>query len=192
MDLVWEVQKQLHINYCADHEKGIAGVGVGIDFLGKNGFLEVKEDTFEDLDERMYRAVMYDPYFDFSSYNGLVGYGKYWLARLSSQSRAKECLDKIVDYLIDSWPNLSEAERNDAHAFWVDCDRRTEYSVFLRNKLPLGLTQKKCLKHCVWNEASLALDKSLSSMGLLNGYAGLGMWRLTFLFKIDNCWTQLL
>ena len=50
----------MHANYRADYEKGIAGIGVGIDYLNRSGFLDIEDDIFEDFDERMYRAVMYD------------------------------------------------------------------------------------------------------------------------------------
>ena len=55
-DLVVAMQEQLHANYRPDYEWGIAGIGVGIDYLIRSGLIEVDEDFFEDLDERMYRA----------------------------------------------------------------------------------------------------------------------------------------
>ena len=69
-DLVVAMQEQLHANYRPDYEWGIAGIGVGIDYLIRSGLIEVDEDFFEDLDERMYRAVMYDPYPDYSRDEG--------------------------------------------------------------------------------------------------------------------------
>ena len=80
-DLMAAMQEQLHANYRPDYERGIAGIGVGIDYLIRSGLIEVDEDFFEDLDERMYRAVMYDPYPDYSRNEGLTGYGWYWLCR---------------------------------------------------------------------------------------------------------------
>ena len=65
-DLVVAMQEQLHANYRPDYEWGIAGIGVGIDYLIRSGLIEVDEDFFEDLDERMYLAVMYDPYPDYA------------------------------------------------------------------------------------------------------------------------------
>lgn len=37
-DVIGEMQNQLHANYRADYEKGIAGIGVGIDYLNRSGF----------------------------------------------------------------------------------------------------------------------------------------------------------
>ena len=66
MDLISEMLNQIHINSPADYEKGIAGIGVGIDYLIRNKFLKAENDICEDFDYRMYRAVMYDPWQDFS------------------------------------------------------------------------------------------------------------------------------
>ena len=59
-DLVVAMQEQLHANYRPDYEWGIAGIGVGIDYLIRSGLIEVDEDFFEDLDERMYRIRYID------------------------------------------------------------------------------------------------------------------------------------
>lgn len=99
LDLIGEMQNQLHANSRADYEKGIAGIGVGIDYLIRNEFLDAEDDIFEDLDQRMVRAVMYDPWLNLSMYNGLTGYGRYWITRLRYQSpsvQAQECLLRIT------------------------------------------------------------------------------------------------
>ena len=95
MDLIGEIQNQLHIDSCADYEKGVAGIGVGIRYLIQNDYLDAEDNIFEDLDQRMYRAVMYDPWRDFSLYGGLAGYGRYWISRLpyqKSSMQARECI----------------------------------------------------------------------------------------------------
>lgn len=61
MDLISEMLDQIHINSPADYEKGVASIVVGIDYLIRNNFLNVKDDICEDFDQRMVRAVMYDP-----------------------------------------------------------------------------------------------------------------------------------
>ena len=101
-ELLCEIQKQLHCNSSVDYRTGIAGIGVGIDYLLKNRFLVSDNDVFEDIDKRMYNAVMYDFQPDFSLYDGITGYGRYWLSRLnqeSSSGRAKECILRIINYI---------------------------------------------------------------------------------------------
>jgi len=73
LDLIGEMQSQIHNNSPADYENGLAGIGVGIDYFISNHFLDVEDDYFEDLDARMYRAVMCDPCQDFTLYNGYAG-----------------------------------------------------------------------------------------------------------------------
>lgn len=38
LDLIGEIQNQIHVNSPADYEKGIAGIGIGIDYLIRNNF----------------------------------------------------------------------------------------------------------------------------------------------------------
>ena len=100
IDLITEIQKQLHNNSPADYKTGLAGIGAGMDYLFKNQFLCSDDDILEDFDERMYRAVMYDPCPDFSLYNGLTGYGRYWMIRLNrrtSSVKARQCLLRIIN-----------------------------------------------------------------------------------------------
>ena len=44
LDLIGEIQNQIHVNSPADYEKGIAGIGIGIDYLIRNNFLIVEDD----------------------------------------------------------------------------------------------------------------------------------------------------
>jgi len=43
MDLIGETMNQIHVNSPADYERGIAGIGVGIDYLIRNNFLNVED-----------------------------------------------------------------------------------------------------------------------------------------------------
>ena len=71
-DLIMAIQEQLHVNYRPDYEKGIAGIGVGINYLSYNNLIEIEEDLFEDFDKRMYRAVIHDPFPNYSRDEGLA------------------------------------------------------------------------------------------------------------------------
>lgn len=52
MDLIGEILDQIHINSLADYEKGLAGIGLGFDYLIRNNFLSVEDDICEDFDQR--------------------------------------------------------------------------------------------------------------------------------------------
>ena len=101
-DLIAEIISQLHVNSPADYKTGIAGIGVGLDYLIRHRFLNADEDVFEDFDQRMFRAVMYEPCTDYSLYDGLAGYRRYWLMRLHRQpslEQAQKCLRHITQYI---------------------------------------------------------------------------------------------
>ena len=59
MDLIDQILNQLHVNSPANYKKGIAGIGVGFDYMIRNNFLDIEDDICEDFDGRMYRAVKY-------------------------------------------------------------------------------------------------------------------------------------
>ncbi len=120
MDVIGEILSQIHVNSPADYEKGIAGIGVGIDYLIRSNFLNVEDDICEDFDGRMYRAVMYDPWQDFSQYDGLTGYGRYWITRLRYQApaiQARECLLRITAQIEKNIPDISIKEQSDVYCF---------------------------------------------------------------------------
>jgi hypothetical protein len=71
----------------------------------------------------MYRAVLYDPWQDFSQYNGLTGYGRYWITRLPYQApavQARECLLRITALIGEKLPDISTKEQTDVYCFLQD------------------------------------------------------------------------
>ena len=123
MDLIDQILNQLHVNSPANYKKGIAGIGVGFDYMIRNNFLDIEDDICEDFDGRMYRAVKYDPWQDFSQYNGLTGYGRYWMTRLNFPTpamQARECLTSIVKLIEEHLPDISAEEQIDVYCFLYD------------------------------------------------------------------------
>lgn len=231
MEVIGEMMSQIHVNSPADYEKGIAGIGVGIDYLIRNSFLNVEDDICEDFDERMVRAVMYDPWQDFSQYNGLTGYGRYWVARLQYPGalvQARQCLLRIIALIEENLSDISIMEQSDVFYFLYDLQRLPGFdhctellkqiqiewdlksSEILHSFFRLGnSTVSNIVRHFHHNRylkgflqdefklnlvpiPILSLDVAPTSMGLLNGYAGEGMLRLTSLEQINTAWMQLL
>jgi hypothetical protein len=123
MDVTGEMLNQIHVNSPADYEKGIAGIGAGMDYLIRKDFLSVEDDICEDFDGRMVRAVMYDPWPDFSQYEGLTGYGRYWMTRFRYQAPAapaRECLLRIIALMEERLPDISAEEQSDVYCFLLD------------------------------------------------------------------------
>ena len=226
LDLIREMQEQIHANSPADYEKGIAGIGVGIDYLIQNKFLDADEDIFEDFDNRMYRAVMYDPWQDFSLYDGLMGYGRYWISRLPSM-QAQECLLCIIQRIEERISDISKKEQTDVYTFLHDLQKISGFDICI------GLLEQcrkwdissaginKCLprlgdstsgniirmyqrsryfSEALQSEIDIALkqipdldmETPPSGMGLLAGFAGEGLLRLTALNQTNNSWIFLL
>lgn len=168
-DLVVAMQEQLHANYRPDYEWGIAGIGVGIDYLIRSGLIEVDEDFFEDLDERMYRAVMYDPYPDYSRDEGLTGYGWYWLCRRANAGVA-DCLSRIAARIEQDQVGFSPGEIRDAARF---------LRAYAGHPDPVDT-----LVETDWER--------LAGAGLAGGYAGAGLESLSLLGTVDTSWRLLL
>jgi hypothetical protein len=223
LDLIREIQAQIHNNSPADYENGLAGIGVGMDYLINHQFLCADEDIFEDFDKRMYRAVMYDTWHDFSLYDGLSGYGQYWITRLRypmSFSQAQECLKHIVKCLEEEIMNIAENEHTDVHCFLLNIQKIAGFNIYsgLINSLSeLSPTFSRFDNSLVGNVAELFqlshyfehvsqvdinaalkqmpdidMDKPPVSMGLLTGYAGEGLIRLTELNQTNKTWMLLL
>lgn len=231
MDVIGEMISQIHVNSPAEYEKGIAGIGVGIDYLIQNNFLNTEDDICEDFDQRMVRAVMYDPWQDFSQYNGLTGYGRYWVTRLQYPEalvQARQCLLRIIALMEENLSDISIMEQSDIFCFMLDLqelpgfEHCTEllkqvqiewnlksleilHSFFRLGNSTVGnivrhFHHNRYLKGLLHDEFKLDLtpipilnlDVAPISMGLLNGYAGEGMLRLTSLEQINTAWMQLL
>jgi hypothetical protein len=123
MDVIGEMLNQIHINSSADYKKRIAGIGVEMDYLIRKDFLSVEDDICEDFDQRMVRTVMYDPCPDFSQYEGLTGYGRYWMTRFRYQAPARECLLRIIALMEERLPDIPAEEQFDVYCFLLDLRR---------------------------------------------------------------------
>jgi hypothetical protein len=228
MDLIGEILNQIHINSPADYEKGLAGIGVGIDYLIRHNFLDVEDDICEDFDYRMVRAV-FDPWLDFSQYNGLTGYGRYWMTRLCHEVpsvQARECLTRIVGLIEENLQDIQD--QMDVYCFLYDlkkiegfelCSRlleqcRREWDI---QSLPVERSFSRLNDSVIRNNICiyqhnryfinslpkiidldleqipiLDIEKVPTSMGLLTGYAGECMLRLTALDQKNTSWMHLL
>jgi len=212
MDLIREMQKQIHNNSPADYRTGLAGIGVGMDYLLTNHFIYSEVDIFKDFDERLFRSVMYETWQDFSLYDGLTGYGRYWLMRFnqpSSSAIARKCLIRIVNFIEGKLLDIQKKEQADVYGFLSEICRLPDFEHFspiLNNCLlnwdiqsmefsrfgdsQVGKAAQKYW-HNYYNNHSqtietgqitgLNFEKETPKVGLLYGYAGEGMLRLSVL-----------
>ena len=132
LELISEMQTQIHANSPANYETGIAGIGVGIDYLIRNNYLNADKDIFNDFDQRMVRAVMYDPWQNFSLYDGLTGYGRYWMMRLPSV-QARKCLIRIIELIEEKLMDISDKEQTEIYCFLHDLCHIQNFDVETRH-----------------------------------------------------------
>jgi len=182
--------------------------------------LNAEDDIFDDFDQRMYRAVMYDPWLDFSFYDGLTGYGRYWISRLHQQAssvQSSECLSCICKRIEEKLPDISTNEQTDVYCFLHDLCQIQDFEMcanlleklkiqsadFSRfDKSSFGNMVRICHYNRYFNGdlkdtalkqiPDLDMEKPPSSMGLLSGYAGEGMLRLMTLDQTNMSWMQFL
>lgn len=159
MDLLGEIFNQIHLNSPSDFEKGIAGIGVGINHLIKNGFIKQEDNIFEDLDQRMERAIKYDPWENFSQYNGLTGYGQYWITRLNDKEALEkplDCLIQIINLIEENLKEIPLTEQMEVFCFLQDLQKTK-----INNRLASIL--KQCQNK--WNFQLLDITTSFCRLG---------------------------
>lgn len=200
MDVIGKMLDQIHTNSSADYEKGVAGIGVGFNYLIRNSFLLADDDIFEDFDAIMRRAVMCEQCSDFSLYGGLTGYGRYWISRLCyrvPEVWARESLSYITDQIENKFNTITLEEKTDVIYFLSDLQQISGFekrsSELIEQLLMIwGAQTSNKTKLCEKQISNLDMEKAPTDMGLLNGYAGEGMLRLTALDETNMSWVNLL
>jgi hypothetical protein len=150
--LIEEIRKQITVTVSARYDVGLAGIGVGFEYMLQNDFLEAEDDDiFEDFDARMYRVAMYEPYPDLSLEGGLTGWGRYFVYRLRGKghkdSKLHEALTHIANEILQKIAKntIPEDEQPDVYRFFHDLTTLPEYSKKFHNSL------KKCKKwECIY------------------------------------------
>lgn len=132
IDLIEEIQSQIHLKLSTDYERGLSGIGVGIEYLAQNGFIHSNTDEIlEDVDEKIYRTIMDEPFSKYDLFNGLSGLGRYLLYRFAGNKKnhnkkVNECLNKILNILESLTPeSISDAEKIDIYCFLQDMSKST-------------------------------------------------------------------
>ena len=213
-----DVQLQLQVRTVTSYRHGVAGIGIAIDYLIENEFIAADEDILDDFDQSLLAADLYNSETDLSLYDGLIGYGWYWLGRLNGKSKsdAISVFTEIMFFVRQKFRNLSIKERFDVHSFLFELGCTPEFGknvysmfdAFRRNtfhcipessyprliKSPAGEMARKYLLNRYWrfdgfHPSFPMMDENLSGSKTL---AWDGLYVLSVLSTKENAWIGLL
>lgn len=120
--LINEVAENLHSILDVSFENGLTGIGWAIEWIGQNKFIEMNtEEILEDMDDELYKNVIYNQSSQLSHANGYIGQAQYFYKRLIAKNPNvkryrklcnQECLLILVDQIsrqllleIQDWNN---------------------------------------------------------------------------------------
>jgi hypothetical protein len=83
-EIINNIQDAIHKDSPIDYDRGLTGIGAGIEYLAQNGYLDIGSDNvLEDFDNRLLHDVRYRPEINISLHSGLTGLGHYFLSRIT-------------------------------------------------------------------------------------------------------------
>ena len=94
--LVDLVKAQIHDDYPLDYERGLAGVGAGLDYLKKHGYYDVGSELMYMIDSKIIKMVDYE-----RRVGLLTGFGRYLMSRYETNPAMKDSLIRLIDLLIN-------------------------------------------------------------------------------------------
>lgn len=95
-ELIDEIYEEININTKVNFEDGLTGIGWGIEYLIKQGFLEGDtDDVLREIDDVIYMNIVNSPIL-FDNGNDLFGYGFYLLERLINHEINDENLNTLI------------------------------------------------------------------------------------------------
>jgi hypothetical protein len=151
-ELIDEIYEEINTNTSADFTNGLTGIGWGIEYLVKNGFIEADTDeALSDIDNSVYRSMFSRPFLLENS-NDLFGYGFYYIARLGARGIDDENLSTQIKkqhlvYLTNYTSRLFV--KNEFHDFNIESlsiDTINSFTWFLLEIYRIGLSPEKVVK----------------------------------------------
>ncbi len=114
VEIIHAIQTDIHNDSIISYDHGLAGIGVGIEYLSQNGFLSNDtNNVLEDFDRRIRRDIMYQQQENNNLANGLCGLGQYLLFRINDQqTQANEFCLLINQEMMIHVVNILENEKH--------------------------------------------------------------------------------
>jgi hypothetical protein len=151
-ELIDEIYEEINTNTPADFTNGLTGIGWGIEYLVKNGFIEADTDeALSDIDNSIYRSMFSRPFLLENS-NDLFGYGFYYIMRLGARGIDDESLTTLIKkqhlmHLTEYTDRLFvKKEFPDFHCQSLSIDTINSFIWFLLEIYRIGLSPGKVKK----------------------------------------------
>ena len=218
MDSIREQIQQQHVINYAD---GLAGIGVAVEYLAQNNFVEVDtHEVLEDFDKKVTFESVYGDRIHADLFTGLSGLGRYFLFRVTGHCandnhigtlNNKMSLIHITDTFERMHYTLKGTEIEDACRFLDAMDKTDIYptkvkrmiQLFNNNTLSKNQYDRICqyqknieVLHCSKYNEFLTYIQGNNYLdihpGLYGGLAGIGLYLLSKLDKQHETWMQLL
>lgn len=211
ISLIEDVQNRINSLSSIDYANGLAGIGCGIEYLTHQGFIDVQTNNLlDEIDKIIISSIEFTEHVDPSLFTGICGLARYLLFRIRSRSLLQENIKILtfrsqIIHIVDILERMLLLEKN-----------KTTDVCFLLQKISLlnyypTKTNKLIKKY--WTEEEIkkitsisnthlqthtALPQSLEKllkekkMGLLDGYAGIGLSIISQLNKTHTTWHKLI
>ena len=141
MTLIEEIQSLLCFDTPTDYEHGLAGIGVGIEYLSQNRFIYNNLDfAIKDFDNIIHEITMNHSLLDFSLLNGYIGYGRYWMFRFQGRKNKNDkrgvfiqkMLKHILTIINNKFPSIkSKKEQIDVAKYLLDMKQFSPFSNYI-------------------------------------------------------------
>jgi lantibiotic modifying enzyme len=218
MELVDSILQNVSTMTSEDYGSGLAGIGTGIEYLIQNKFISREsDDILSDFDRIILDRIMYQENPVYGLEKGLYGIGKYFLYRIKEvQNGDKETRTLLnrqnLIYLLDILDDHKKRTLNcreealfflshmyAENIFNVKVEKLMRY--YLQNE---SMDREHLLETLLSMRQRLYDDKqgyflntnfsltNPSSVGLQDGYAGLGLTLLTRLNSLHRYWMELI
>jgi len=221
MILMEKLQEQIQQQHTINYRDGLAGIGTGIEYLVRNGFLEADtNEVLEDLDKEIFRATVFGNHADVSLFTGLSGLGRYLLFRVEgkyanddyiSTLDNKMLLIHITDAFERKYPSMKTAEIEEVFFFLHAMEQTNIFPTKAKQLLKSissylsSSKQDEIMSGFLINKAEMyrrKYNEYLSKIngdnqtdilpGLYGGLAGIGLYLLSTVDKQHETWMELI
>lgn len=146
ISIISNIYEHLSADYSPNYREGIAGIGVGIDYLAHYGFITIDDDFWTDFDDIMYRAVINHSHEGYTLYDGLLGYARYWTMR-GENRMSSIAIKSVLESIVHNFGSLNEIELFDIYNLLVDLNNIELYSCVTRTLIRDFRQNIDCIKY---------------------------------------------